>query len=340
MDRITHELVLEVLEGCADSALAEASALGPARAVTATELSLTTADLDAVRSLRRVVAASTALTVPARRPRELLETSVQQRLGALLEDLRRQRPRQTFHGLRLEAAGADTPDMRRLADALAELAGLPVDGEDGDLVARVRRGAEPGTWQVLLRTTPRPLATRSWREVDYPGAVNATIAATVLDLLGIGEEDEVLDMTCGSGTFLVEQLHLAVPARAVGVDLDPAAIDAARRHQRAARRRGRIDWVVGDVRTADLGSGFTRILSNPPWGTLHGEHSENEQLLTDLLDRAAELAAPRARLGVLTHEITRMHRVLEQAPAGWRPVGEHRFFQKGHHPRLFLLERG
>ena len=55
--------------------------------------------------------------------------------------------------------------------------------------------------------------------------------------------------------------------------------------------------------------------------------------------RAAELAAPGARLGVLTHEITRMQRVLEQRAAGWRRVGEHRFFQKGHHPRLFLLER-
>ena len=339
MTPITHDLVLEVLEGCAPSALAEARELGPVRTVSATELLLRTSDLDAVRSLRCTVAASTALTVPARRPRELLETSVQQRLAAMLEELRRQRPRQVFHGLRLEAAGAGSPDMRRLAGALAELAALPVDDADGDLVARVRRGASPGTWQVLLRTTPRPLATRAWRTVDYPGAVNATIAATVLDLLDVRAEDAVLDMTCGSGTFLVEQLHRAAPARAVGVDLDPAALDAARRHQRAARRRGRIDWVEGDVLTAELEGGFTRLVTNPPWGTLHGEHESNEDLLAALLERAAELAAPGARLGVLTHEITRMQRVLEQRAAGWRRVGEHRFFQKGHHPRLFLLER-
>lgn len=339
MTQLTHDLVLEVLEGCAASALAEARELGAVRTVSATELALRTDDLDAVRSLRRVVAASTSLTVPARRPRELLETSVQQRLAELLEDLRRQRPRQVFHGLRLEAAGAGTPEMRRLATALAELADLPVDDADGDLVARVRRGASPGTWQVLLRATPRPLATRAWREVDYPGAVNATIAATVLDLLDVGAEDSFLDMTCGSGTFLVEQLHRAAPARAVGVDLAPAALDAARRHQRAARRRGGIDWIEGDVLTAELEGGFTRLVTNPPWGTLHGEHESNEDLLAALLERAAELAAPGARLGVLTHEITRMRRVLEQRSAGWRRIGEHRFFQKGHHPRLFLLER-
>src|SRR5699024_1600928 len=99
----------------------------------------------------------------------------------------RQRPRQRFRALRLEAAGAGTPHMRRLADALAEQAGLPVDG-DGDRVVRVRKGAPAVTWQVLLRPTPRPLATRAWRTENYPRAGGATVAATVTDLLRVGEE--------------------------------------------------------------------------------------------------------------------------------------------------------
>lgn len=337
MAQITHDLVLEVLDGCADSALAEASALGSAAVVSPTELTVRTPDLEAVRGLRRVVSAYTGLTVPARRPRELLDTGVQQRLTALLESIGRQRPRQRFTGLRLAAAGADTPEMQRLAGALADTAGVPIDPA-GDLLVRVRRGPQtPGSWQVLIRITPRPLATRTWRTVNYPGAVNATIAATVLDRLEIGPADGVLDMTCGSGTFLIEQLHELLPARLVGVDIDPAAIDAAQQHQRAARRRGRIEWVAGDVLTAPLDGGFSRILTNPPWGTLHGEHETNQQLLEDLLRRADSLAAPGARLGVLTHEIRRMHQVLEQPTCGWDLVEEHRFFQKGHHPRLFVL---
>lgn len=338
-----HDIVFEVLEGCAESALAEASALGDARIVGPTELELRCGDLDAVRSLRCAVAAYIAVTVPARRPRELLETSVMQRIADAIADIRRQRPRQRFRGLRLAAAGDGTPEMRRIAEEFAALAGLDVDDTDGELLVRVRRAEtrEPA-WQALLRTTPRPLATRAWRTVNYPGAVNATIAASVLDLLDIGLEDDVLDMTCGSGTFLIEQLHRTAPHRAVGVDLDRAAIDAAREHQRAARRRGRVEWMVGDVREAEIEGGFTRILTNPPWGTLHGEHGSNQQLLTDLLARADELGAPTARLGVLTHEIRRMHAVLEAGAeaSGWRPVLEHRFFQKGHHPRLFILERG
>lgn len=335
----THDLVLEVLEGCAAAALAEASSLGTAAEVSATELTLRTEDLDAVRSLRHVVSASLAVAVPARRPRELLETSVQQRLQEQWEAIARQRPRQRFHGLRLEAAGSGTEEMRRIARSLGDLTGLGLDDEGGDLVARVRRirSPQPG-WQVLLRTTPRPLATRAWRTVNYPGAVNATIAATVLELMDVGAQDALLDMTCGSGTFLIEQQLRAAPRRAVGIDLEETALHAARAHQRAARARGRIDWVHGDVRTADVEGGFTRILSNPPWGTLHGEHETNQQLLTELMQRAAQLAAPDARLGILTHEIRRMHAALEAPGQPWRLRSEHRFFQKGHHPRLFDLE--
>ncbi|MFE5774856.1 methyltransferase [Brachybacterium sp. NPDC056505] len=337
-----RELVLEVLDGCGPLARREAEQLGTVVSEEPTELRLAVPDLTAAipiaRSWRRVVAASAVLSLPARRPRELLETSAQQRIGELIEQVRRAKPRQRFGALRLRAAGADSPDMRRLSAAIAEHAGLPV-ADDGDLVVRVRRALAAGQWELLVRLTPRPLSTRSWRTGDYPGAVNATIAASCLDLLGVGPQDELLDMTCGSGTFLIEQLHEVAPRRVVGVDLSEQALELARGHQRAARRRGRIDWVHGDVLETPLEGGFTRLVSNPPWGTLHGEHESNEQLLGDLMSRAAELAAPRARLAILTHEIRRMHAALE-GRADWRLVDEHRFFQKGHHPRLFLLARG
>ncbi len=334
------EVVLEVLDGCAPFARAEATLLGDVDVVGPTELRLRTSHLAEARALRRVVAAYVSESAPARRPRELLETSFMRRLGNRIDQLRRLKPRNApFTAVRLAAAGADTPDMRRLAAEIAEQAGLPVDEDEGDLLLRVRRSvAEPGRWEVLIRMTPRPLSTRAWRVVDYPGAVNATIAASVLDLMEIGPPDAVLDMTCGSGTFLIEQSFLATPVRAVGVDLSEAAIAAARAHQRAARRKGRIDWVTGDVLTTELAGGFTRLLANPPWGELHGEHATNQVLLAALLERAARLAAPGARLGILTHEISRMHAVAQDPRSRWALCDEHRFFQKGHHPRLFRFE--
>lgn len=338
------DLVLEVLDGCADAAAREAEALGEVRIIGPTELVLSTYDLEGVIALRRVVAAYLRVRVPARRPQEILETSVMRDLGEQLRRIQRRRPRSSrFTALRLAAAGAGSPVMQRLAEELSEVAGLPLDPEDGDLLVRVRpaeRGREPGpAWEVLLRLTPRPLSARTWRVVDYPGAVNATIAATILDLLDIGTEDAVLDMTCGSGTLLIEQSFAAAPRRAVGVDIAAPAIEAARAHQRAARRKGRIDWILGDVLDVDLDGGFTRILANPPWGEIHGDHASNQELLTALLDRADQLGAPEVRLAILTHEIRRMHAVLEEPRCAWELVDEHRFFQKGHHPRLFRLAR-
>jgi predicted RNA methylase len=337
----TVPVVLEVLEGCAPAAEREAAARGTARLVSPTELVLETEDLGAVRSLRCVVAAYRRLRFPARRPRELLETSVQQRIAETVAELRRQRPRERFTGVRLRAAGADSTDMQRLEAEIAEHAGLPVDPE-GDLVVRVRRatGEGPAAWEVLIRLTARPLATRPWRTGRYPGAVNATIAASVLEALDVRAEDSLLDMTFGTGTFLIEQLHRVAPQRAVGVDLDADALAIAELHQRQARCKGRIKWLQGDVRDEPLAGRFTRFVTNPPWGTLLGEHEENEDLLTDLLARARELATPDARLAVLTHEIARMERVLEKRAAGWTPDGPPtRYFQKGHHPRLWILER-
>lgn len=335
----SREIVLEVLDGCGPLAVREARRLGAVQTIDPTELRLRAADPTGVRDLRRVVSAYESVVVPGRRPTEILATPVMQELQARIEEIRRTTPRSTpFTGLRLAAAGAGTPVMRRIAEELSERTGLPVE-DDGNLLVRVRRAASaPGrgaAWEVLLRTTPRPLSARSWRVVDYPGAVNATIAASVLDLLDIGPDDALLDMTCGSGTFLVEQLAVRAPARAVGVDLSVDAIDAARAHQRAARNKGRIDWIVGDVLTTPIEPGFTRIVANPPWGELHGEHAENSALLAALLRRAAELAAPGAVLGILTHEIHRMQEVAAEAASGWVLTDEHRFFQKGHHPRLF-----
>ena len=126
---------------------------------------------------------------------------------------------------------------------------------------------------------------------------------------------------------------------AVGVDLDPSAIDAARAHQRAARRKGQVEWVAADVLEAPLEPGFTRLLTNPPW-----EPSTASTTRTNSCSPICSVAPPNWPLPrpgwALTHEITRMHRVLEEAASGWRLLREHRFFQKGHHPRLFLLERG
>ncbi|MBV7412022.1 methyltransferase [Dermabacteraceae bacterium TAE3-ERU27] len=274
-------------------------------------------------------------TFPVQRPRELLATQRINQLAETIATLRttKPRPQPNFTSLRLSAAGADSPEMVRFVQELGEACGLSPE-EDGDLLLRVRR-SEAG-WQVLMRITPRPLATRPWRSENYPGALNGTIAASIMRRMDVGEENQLLDLTCGTGTLLIEQLHLATPKRCVGVDLNPAAIQIAQVHQRQAKRKGKIEWLCADSTQLNIEGGFDRIVCNPPWGTLVGEHEANLDLYAALLEKAAQLAAPNALCGILSHEVRRTQRVIAGQTA-WEQVGEHRYFQKGHHPRLFTL---
>lgn len=143
---------------------------------------------------------------------------------------------------RFEAAGSDSAVFARLAQLLHEATGLAYDPEHGELVVRVARGhtsrpdADPG-WDVLVRLGARPLSARRWREVDFPGAANATIAAAMSRLAGIGPHERVLNLMCGSGTLLVERLLAGPAAAAVGVDDDPAALESAAVNLRAAGLR-------------------------------------------------------------------------------------------------------
>jgi hypothetical protein len=79
------------------------------------------------------------------------------------------------------------------------------------------------------------------------------------------------------------------------------------------------------------------LLADPPWGTLVGDHTANEALYATLLERAHRAAAPGARMAVLTHEIRLMERCLDRARGLWEPEGVTRVYQKGHHPRIYLL---
>lgn len=153
--------------------------------------------------------------------------------------------------------------------------------------------------------------------------------------------DRVANLMCGSGTILVERL-LAGPARgAVGIDISREAISAAEANVSAAGLSGRIKLMAGDIgQDSWLADGpYDCLYADPPWGDKSGKHSENEDLHRTLLERAHAGAAEGARLVILTHEIRIMERCLRRASALWRLESQTRVFQKGHHPRIYVLTR-
>jgi len=292
-------------------------------------------------ALRTVVAAYVVLVFDVARPRTLLSPEHLRTVTDEVARIRKANPKGSFTGFRISAAGSDSEDFRRLADGLARATGLVHDPGDGELLLRVRRSkVDAHGWDVLVRLTPRPSATRAWRVANYPGAVNATIAAAMVDVSGPDPGDRFLNLMCGSGTLLVERLARGAPTEVVGVDHAPEALDATRANLRAARRKGRVDlWDADATALVEVTAPrFDVLVADLPWGTLVGSHEDNAVLYPAVLAEAARVAVPGARFVVLTHEVRLMERTLRDQQA-WRPVSEVRVFQKGHHPRLLRLAR-
>jgi predicted RNA methylase len=334
--RVRRRFEVTFLPGLDASVSAEIAALSRGAAVRPVPgrddaLSVT---LDSPRPLlpmRTAVAVSEVLTFPVPRPRSLLSGEY---LPTIVAAMRRVAGARSF---RIEAAGSDSAVFTRLSSSLASASGLDFDAVDGDVVLRFRRS--PSGWDVLVRLTARPLSHRAWRVRNVPGAVNATIAAAVARQVGVRRGDRILNLMCGSGTLLIERLLAGPARRAVGVDNDPAMLDACAGNLAAAGVRA--DLIQADVRGTDwLDAGpFDALFADPPWGTLVGDHAGNEDLHLELLRRAWSAAAPGARFAVLTHEIRRMERCLRRTDGLWRVASVTRVFQKGHHPRVYLLER-
>ena len=291
--------------------------------------------------LRTVVAPFLSLRFDVPRPRSLLDGAHFPRLIDAVRLAASVDPGARSRSFRFDAAGRDTQAFQILADQLSAATGMRHDPAEGTTLLRVRRPPGVDAWDVLVRLGARPLSARPWRRSGYVAAANATVAAAMVRLTRPRPDDAVANLMCGSGTLLIERL-LAAPARlAVGVDLAAEAIAAAAVNVTEAGLTDRAVLVESDI--ADAGwarrGPFDVLLADPPWGDKIGRHADSEELHDLLLRRGFEVAAPRARFAVLTHEIRIMARCVERTKGRWRLESEQKVFNKGHHPRIYLLRR-
>jgi tRNA (guanine6-N2)-methyltransferase len=294
--------------------------------------------LAALLRLRIVVAAYLLVTVAGRRPSALLGDST---LFDQVEAVRRLHPPGAFSSFRLSAPGKESAALRRLREELGRRSGLPYDPEDGELLLRIRRsrGATAG-WDLLTRLSPRPRSARPWRVHNVPGALNATIAAAAVDLAGPGPDDRVLNLMCGSGTLLVERFARGRPALALGCDLDPSALAGTRANLAAAGLAGSVGLARMDATALGLAdASFDVLLADLPYGHRMGSHQDNAALYPAVLREAARVAVPGGALLAVTHELRLFERCLASARRWWSVERAVQVWQKGHHPKLYLLRR-
>ncbi|MGY0237020.1 methyltransferase [Longispora urticae] len=299
-----------------------------------------TGQLKPLLTLRTAVAPFQVLSFPVPGPVGLLRP---EHFRLIVDTVRKivrlnEKPPTSF---RIDAAGSDSTVFADLVAQLASATRLSYDAAEGALLLRFRRAVEGQGWEVLIRVSTLPLSARAWRVRDYVAAVNATVAAAMIRLTAPKPTDRYANLMCGSGTLLVERVFAGPVRKITGVDTSAEGLDATRDNLAAAGIKDRVRLVHGDIADEEWTTSgpFDVLTADPPWGDKIGRHEDNEALHTLLLERSHAAAAPGARLVVLTHEIRIMERCLKKAENLWRLEGETRVFQKGHHPRIYLLTK-
>ena len=298
-------------------------------------------DLAALDSLSKTLAVYLVQHYPIPRPQALLGHQHFTRLTRLISTVRSMHPAGTFKTFRISAAGAQSSVFQRIKDDIAEATSMTYDDDEADLLLRVRKAdLHRDGWEVLLRLTPRPLSARAWRVCNMEGALNATIAAAMIEMTDPRPDDRVFNLMCGSGTLLIERL-LRAPADVVGgCDTDLIALRCATDNLNAAGFADDAELFEMDATRLDLPDAcIDMVCADLPWGQLVGSHEGNLKLYPQVLAEAGRIAAPGARAVFITHEIRLMDRVLRDCAELWQVKQEVKVFQGGLYPRVYVLRR-
>lgn len=293
-------------------------------------------DLEALSTLRTANSVYAVVTASVPRPKALLGHQHWVRIVSVCREITSADP--SFRTLGIDAAGAQSAVMQRIRAELADALGLAATDAKGDLHVRIRPTPTGAGWQVLIRLTTRPLATRPWRVHNYEGALNACVAAAMIRLARPTPSDCVLNVCCGSATLMVELEQAYIVRHCIGVDVDTHALSLASAHLQAAH----VDncaLIAGDATALPLSDrSVSLIMADLPFGQRVGSHAENLALYPALMNEAARVAGAGARLVLITHEKRLIRQILHEHPA-WAIIEELEINQNGLHPVIVVLER-
>jgi 23S rRNA G2445 N2-methylase RlmL len=304
--------------------------------------------------LQRTVAVRQVHHFGISRPRALLGHQNFETLIRLIEGVLALHAPNSFQTFQISAAGSGSSVFGRIKAAIAARTGLQYMPEASDLSLAVRRpqpqsiltqGTEVG-WEVALRLSPRPLSTRRWRVCDMPGALNGTVASTMMSLTQPSADDRVVNLACGSGTLLIERLTLGSARGAVGCDNDSEALACAKKNLIASRHDNSASLACCDGGRVPLPTGWaTTACADLPFGMLVGSHQTNEQLYPRLLAETGRLVVPGGTMVIITQEVRLFERVVAVQEHQWAvtrvisiklPANTRTGYIR---PRIYLLNR-
>lgn len=303
--------------------------------------------------LRRSVAVHRVRCLNIPRPKALLGHQYLELLFEHLQTSLGLHPAESFQTFSVSAAGSESPVFARIKAQIAGRLGLNWVEEAGDLAIAVRRpqrlpaSARKGQrgWEVVVRLSPRPLSTRPWRVCDMPGALNGTVASTMMSLAQPSAKDCVVNLACGSGTLLIERLALGQAWRAIGCDIDPQALSCARQNLAASGYGDAVTLIRCDAGQTPLPNAcMSTVCADLPFGMLIGSHEGNETLYPRLVSEAGRLLVAGGWLVMITQEVRLFEHVIAARAKRWKikqviPIKLPTNTRSGYiHPRIYLCQ--
>lgn len=296
-------------------------------------------NLGGLLALQTVLSVYLLKTYDIPRPKAFLGHEHFTRLVEQIETVRALSPKDAYTTIHINAAGSGSSVMRRLLDELATATHLQADTREGDLLVRLRRAAHGDGWDALVRLSPRPNATRDWRVVNVPGALNASVARAMVILSDPSPDDTVLNVACGSASLAIERALSNDATKIMACDNDLEMVDAALKNIAAANLDEQIEVRAWDAAEIPLATSSVDVmLADLPFGHRVGTHADNRDLYPDLFREAARVVKREGVFVAITHEIKLIEAVL-LAVKKWKVEREIKVTLSGLHPRIYVLRR-
>lgn len=193
-----------------------------------------------------------------------------------------------------------------------------------------------GSVNMYLKLFTVPDTRFDYRIGMLPASMHPATAAAILHYAEnfIGRDARVLDVCCGSGTFLIEREKFYPCASLTGVDISHHAIDIARQNAEAAGSKAK--FIVNDCLRFYADRPYDELIVNLPFGNRVGSHKDNIDLYEGILNRLPMWVRKGGVAIFYTMEYTLLKKLIREKP-GLRLVTEVRTEAGGLTPTVFIV---
>lgn len=194
-----------------------------------------------------------------------------------------------------------------------------------------------GSANIYLKLLTVPDTRFDYRIGALPASMHPATAAGVLRYAEnyLSKDARVLDICCGSGTFLIEREKLTPCASLTGVDIAHSAIDIARKNAEAAGSIAK--FMVNDCLRFEADRPYDELIANLPFGNRVGSHKDNVALYAGILERLPQWVKKGGVAILYTMEYTLLKKLLRDRPA-LKLVTEVRTEAGGLTPTVFVVK--